>query len=127
MEDSIKNNLFFGGEDRSQDERFMELTKLLGLSEFFEKLPNGINTIVNENAMNLSGGEKQKLSLLRILLKNSEVLILDEPTSAMDIESGEKLYGYLNAIKSNKIIIVVTHDNYIVGKVDHVINLSKNT
>lgn len=126
LEDSIKNNLFLGGRDKSQDKVFIELTKMLGLYEFFGKLPNGINTVVNEKAMNLSGGEKQKLSLLRILLKDSDVLILDEPTSAMDIESREKLYGYLNAIKYNKIIIVVTHDSYIADKVDHVINLSKN-
>ena len=50
--------------------------------------------------MNLSGGEKQKLSLLRILLKDSEVLILDEPASALDTDSREQLYNYLNTIKT---------------------------
>mgnify|MGYP002225144678 FL=1 len=61
--------------------------------------------------MNLSGGEKQKLSLLRILLKDSEVLILDEPASALDTDSREQLYNYLNTIKRNSIIFIVTHDD----------------
>ena len=64
-----------GGEDKSGSQKFIDITKLLGLDVFLKKLPNGLETIINENAMNLSGGEKQKLSLLRILLKDSEVLI----------------------------------------------------
>ena len=98
----------------------------MGLDVFLKKLPNGLETIINENAMNLSGGEKQKLSLLRILLKDSEVLILDEPASALDTDSREQLYNYLNTIKRNSIIFIVTHDDKITDKVDHIINLSKN-
>uniref|UniRef100_UPI00405656C5 ABC transporter ATP-binding protein n=1 Tax=Agathobacter sp. TaxID=2021311 RepID=UPI00405656C5 len=127
LEDSIKNNLFLGSKDKSKDEKFIKLIRLLGLSEFFQRLPNGMETVINEKALNLSGGEKQKLSLFRILLKDSDLLILDEPTSAMDIGSRENLYSYLNDIKLNKIIIVITHDSQIIDKVDQVITLSKNT
>lgn len=76
-------------------------------------------------AMNLSE-EKTKITLLRILLKDSEVLILDEPASALDTDSREQLYNYLNTIKRNSIIFIVTHDDKITDKVDHIINLSKN-
>lgn len=75
-----------------------------------QTLAEGYDTIINENAANLSGGEKQKISLLRALLKNPDVLILDEPTSALDTNSRVALKAYLNEIKQNKIIIVVTHD-----------------
>lgn len=126
VEESIKDNMFLGGEDKSGSQKFIDITKLLGLDVFLKKLPNGLETIINENAMNLSGGEKQKLSLLRILLKDSEVLILDEPASALDTDSREQLYNYLNTIKRNSIIFIVTHDDKITDKVDHIINLSKN-
>lgn len=126
LEESIKDNIFLGGEDKSGSQKFIDITKLLGLDVFLKKLPNGLETIINENAMNLSGGEKQKLSLLRILLKDSEVLILDEPASALDTDSREQLYNYLNTIKRNSIIFIVTHDDKITDKVDHIINLSKN-
>jgi len=80
------------------------------LEDFLQTLAEGYDTIINENAANLSGGEKQKISLLRALLKNPDVLILDEPTSALDTNSRVALKAYLNEIKQNKIIIVVTHD-----------------
>lgn len=125
LEESIKNNLFLGSMSKSEEKKIKELSWILGLDDFFKKLPNGMDTLVNEKAMNLSGGEKQKLSLLRVLLKKSDVLILDEPTSAMDMESKERFYDYLDTIKSEKIIIIVTHDNQISSKADYLINLSK--
>lgn len=125
LQESIKNNLFLGSISRKEEKRIKELSWILGLDDFFEKLPNGMDTLINEKSMNLSGGEKQKLSLLRVLLKESDVLILDEPTSAMDIESKERFYNYLYTIKAEKIIIIVTHDNQISDKADYLINLSK--
>lgn len=125
LQESIKNNLFLGSISRKEEKRIKELSWVLGLDDFFEKLPNGMDTLVNEKSMNLSGGEKQKLSLLRVLLKESDVLILDEPTAAMDIESKERFYNYLYTIKAEKIIIIVTHDNQISDKADYLINLSK--
>lgn len=67
------------------------------------------------------GGEKQKISILRVLLKNPSVLILDEPTSAMDYESAKRFMVYLESIKNNKIIIIVTHDQEIKNMCDEII------
>ena len=65
----------------------------------------------NNSFANLSGGEKQKLSILRLLLKNPDVMIFDEPTSAMDITTSKRFLEHLKEIKGNKIIIIITHDN----------------
>jgi len=87
------------------------LVKILGLESYIYNLPNRFETVINENAANISGGEKQKLSMLRALLKNPDVLILDEPTSALDASGKTSLRSHLDAIKKDKIIIVITHDS----------------
>ena len=126
IEDTMKKNIFLEGDDLSKSEKFQMLCKILNIDTFFEKLPNGLNTIVNEKAMNISGGEKQKIALLRVLMKDADILVLDEPTSAMDINSREEFYSYLNNIKKDKIIILVNHDREIKDKVDYIIDLSDN-
>ena len=88
-----------------------DLVDILGLNNYLNTLPNNINTDISENSANISGGEKQKLSILRTLVKNPDVVILDEPTSALDIGSKDKLRKYLVKISKNKIIIIVTHDH----------------
>ena len=126
IEDTMKKNIFLEGDDLSKSEKFQKLCRILNIDTFFEKLPNGLNTIVNEKAMNISGGEKQKIALLRVLMKDTDILVLDEPTSAMDINSKEEFYSYLNYIKKDKIIILVNHDREIKDKVDYIIDLSDN-
>ena len=70
-----------------------------------------MNTYINEKSDNISGGEKQKLSIIRELLKKPLVLLLDEPTSAMDADSINTFFELLNAIKNDTIIIIATHDH----------------
>jgi len=95
----------------SDQDRFYKLTKILGLDSYIGALPNHLATKINENAANISGGEKQKLSILRALLKNPDVLVLDEPTSALDVASKASLRTYLDGIKTGKIIVLITHDS----------------
>ena len=76
------------------------------------------------NPANFSGGEKQKLSILRLLIKNPDVMIFDEPSSSMDASSTERFSEYLQSIKRNKIIIIITHDSYIKNNCDVFIDLS---
>lgn len=110
LAETIRYNLTLADNFTVSEEKLQLLIELLGLTTFFTGLQDGLNTVINEDSTNLSGGEKQKLSLLRVLLKDSDVMILDEPTSALDDFGKNNLLNYLNKLKSNKIIIVVTHD-----------------
>jgi len=89
------------------------------LSDYLGNRLNGmISTKSEENTTVLSGGEKQKISHVRIIMKNSDLLIFDEPTSALDDESKRKFIQTLSVIKCNKIIIVVSHDDELIKSCD---------
>ena len=114
LADTLAYNLHPGDAlDKSRD----DFIRLLNLEGFIQSLPNGLDTVVNENAVNLSGGEKQKISLLRALLKDPDVLLLDEPTSALDADSKVRFIEHLHKIKGEKIIIMITHEDVGVDEV----------
>ena len=120
--DTISYNIWLGkSEDEHRENYYIDL---LGLHYLIESLPAGLQTIISENSSNLSGGEKQKISIIRALVKDPEVIILDEPTSALDKESSEKLKMHLLSIKSKKIIIIISHDTIFHDISDVVISLS---
>lgn len=119
---SIKFNLFFDDNAEYDGEYLDSLSRLLGLEDYLSKLCDNIYSQINDNCNNISGGEKQKLSILRVLLKEPSVLILDEPTSAMDYESARRFIAYLDSIKKDKIIIIVTHDQEIKYSCDKIID-----
>jgi len=116
--DTLRYNILFGGDELQEEHKLIDI---LGLHTFIAELPNGFDTVVSEGSTNLSGGEKQKISLLRTLLKAPNVIILDEPTSALDIKSSSRLKDYLREIKHDKIIIVITHDPDFIDDSDVVI------
>lgn len=124
INETIMQNLTLGLEYINQEE-ISGLCKIFMLDKFLLNLEDGINTIVNEHSSNLSGGEKQKISLIRALLKKPDVLILDEPTSAMDIVSLNQFKEILNNIKKDKIIIIITHDEKILDVADEILKLSQ--
>ena len=102
-----------------------EICKFTGVSNFIEGLPNGYDTIIDENSNNLSGGQKRLLSLTRMLLKESKILILDEATSSLDKEKVEKFSKILEKIKENHTIIVITHKKEIIDIADETIVINK--
>lgn len=101
------------------------IAKKINLYSFIESLPKKLETIIGEKNSNLSGGEKQKLSILRVLYKNPPVIILDEPTSALDEESIRCLQVYLNQIKRDKIIILISHNSEFISISDEIVDLDK--
>jgi len=120
INESIKFNLSFGGEiDESKLEKYINL---LNMQEFIGK--NGLDFDINEKNTNTSGGEKQKISILKVLYKNPAVMIFDEPTSALDAGTTEKFMEYLKEIKRDKIVIIITHDDGIKENCDEVVSLS---
>lgn len=104
------------------ERKLQYLIDILDLNRFMSSLKKGLDSII-DNTNNLSGGEKEKISLIRALLKETEVLILDEPTTGLDRNSQKNILDYLIAIKESHIIIVVTHDEQIISQSDKVINL----
>ncbi len=109
--ETICFNLFFKDTLSKEEEAIVyDLLEILGLDDFISNLSDGIYSKVSDSVDSMSGGEKQKLSLLRALAKNPQIIILDEPTSALDIECQEKLRNYLLSLKKDKIILIITHN-----------------
>jgi subfamily B ATP-binding cassette protein MsbA len=77
--------------------------------EFIEKLPDGYETIIGENGLRLSGGEKQRISIARAMLKKSSIILLDEATSSLDADTEQKIQQALTLLTKNKTTIVIAH------------------
>lgn len=123
INNTIKNNLCYGFDsiDHTSIEKWCEKLNILNL---INNLPNGFDTVISEKSTNLSGGEKQKLSIIKSLIKNPDILILDEPTSALDNESIWILKVVLKEVCSEKIVIIVTHDYTLLDIADCVIDFN---
>ena len=119
--DTIENNIKFGRPGATH-KQVVEAAKKACCHEFIESLPDGYNTVIGEGGATLSGGEKQRISIARAMLKDAPIVILDEATAALDNESSACLIAYLKAISVNKIVIVISHDNSIKAYFDYIID-----
>ena len=108
FDDTVYNNIKYASPEASDDEIY-ESAKLSMCSEFIDKLENKFETIIGENGVKLSGGEKQRLSIARAFLKNSPIILLDEATSSLDSETEEKIQKALEALTLNKTTLVIAH------------------
>jgi len=123
IKDSMLFNLRFGCESGfdSADQSLSNHIQTLGMQDFISK--NGLDFPLNEDNTNTSGGEKQKVSILKVLHKDPAIMIFDEPTSALDVDTTKRLVEYLQQIKQDKIIIVITHDEVVKGLCDELVGL----
>jgi len=108
FDDTIKNNIKYASEQATDDEIY-EVTKLSYCDGFINNLPNKYETLIGENGVRLSGGEKQRLSIARAMLKKSSIILLDEATSALDTETEAKIQEALKILTKNKTTIVIAH------------------
>ena len=108
FDDTIKNNIAYANLNASQKD-IEDAAKLSFASEFIEKLPNKYDTIIGENGIRLSGGEKQRLSIARAILKKSSIILLDEATSSLDAETEDKIQKALNFLTEGRTTIVIAH------------------
>tara|TARA_B100000965_G_scaffold394805_1_gene407509 strand:+ start:309 stop:2048 length:1740 start_codon:yes stop_codon:yes gene_type:complete len=108
FDDTIKNNIKYANEMAS-DEEVQEVAKLSFCDEFISNLPNKFETLIGENGVRLSGGEKQRLSIARAMLKKSSIILLDEATSSLDSETEAKIQEALKILTKNKTTIVIAH------------------
>jgi ABC-type multidrug transport system fused ATPase/permease subunit len=110
LNDSIKNNIMFGDNKKIDIEKYNKILHLLNLDEIFKNFPNKLDTIVNIDEINLSGGQKQLISIARALYKDSDIIIFDEANSALDVNYLNILKDLLTKLKKHKTIILVTHE-----------------
>ena len=108
FDDTIKNNIKYANENAS-DEEVYNAAKLSFCDEFIKNLPEKFETLIGENGVRLSGGEKQRLSIARAMIKKSSIILLDEATSSLDTETEAKIQEALNILTKNKTTIVIAH------------------
>ena len=108
FDDTIKNNIKYAKENASDDEIY-NVANLSFCEEFINNLPNKYETLIGENGVRLSGGEKQRLSIARAMLKKSSIILLDEATSSLDSETETKIQEAINILTKNKTTIVIAH------------------
>ena len=108
FDDTIKNNILYANMNASDDE-MVEAAKKSYADEFINKLPKKYETIIGENGVRLSGGEKQRLSIARAMLKKTPIILLDEATSSLDAETESKIQEAISLLTKNKTTIVIAH------------------
>ena len=108
LDDTIKNNISYANLE-STEEEIKKVAELSFSSEFIENLPNKYDTLIGENGVRLSGGEKQRISIARAMLKKSSIILLDEATSSLDAETESKIQKALQLLIKNRTTIVIAH------------------
>ena len=122
--DSIKNNIAYGSKN-ANDEELENALISANLYDLVSNLEGGINTIIGENGIKLSGGEKQRLSIARALVKNPQILILDEATASLDSESEKKVHDAIDNVIKDRTVIVIAHRLSTIINADKIIVMDK--
>ena len=120
--DTIENNIKFGCPDATH-EQVVEAAKKACCDDFIETLPDGYNTIIGEGGASLSGGEKQRISIARAMLKDAPIIILDEATANVDPENEDRLQKAIEALTRNKTILMIAHRLKTVRNADQILVL----
>jgi len=108
FDDTVENNIRYA-DNKASNEDILEAAKLSHCHEFIENLPNKYQTLIGEDGVRLSGGEKQRISIARAMLKKSPIILLDEATSSLDSETEKKIQDALRILTNNKTSIVIAH------------------
>ena len=122
--DSIYNNLL-GDKDNCNEEQVWNILKKVEMYDDIKEMPDGLNTVIGDDAMTLSGGQRQRLAIARALLKKSDVFIFDEPTSALDEKTEQVIVNTIKNI-SNRIVIIVSHSSSFSSIVDTTYKVTKD-
>ena len=107
--DTIGGNIGFGASDDSDDRYIQKMAQIAGADNFIRSMPQGYDTVVGERGVGLSGGQKQRLSLARALADNPSILIMDDTTSAVDMETEAEIQKHLKEMDGGKTIVAIAH------------------
>ena len=124
FDDSVINNVRYAKLSASEEE-VIEACKQAAADDFIKNLPLKYETIIGENGIRLSGGEKQRISIARAILKNSPIILLDEATSSLDSESESKVQNAILNLTQNRTTIVIAHRFSTIRKADKIVLMSK--
>jgi len=126
LDDTLKNNIAFGLEEENIDEKKLILSiKLSGLEEFVKNFKFSSNRTLGENGSRLSGGQKQRIGIARALYKDSQLLIFDEATNALDEKTEHEIVKNIHTLKKDFTIIIISHDKKITEKCDSVYQIKE--
>lgn len=123
FQDTIENNIRFGKPDATHEE-VVAAAKAACCHEFIEALPDGYQTVIGEGGGSLSGGEKQRISIARAILKDAPIIILDEATASVDPENEDLLQAAIEALTHDKTIIMIAHRLKTVRHADQILVLN---
>lgn len=124
--DSIRNNIKFGSPDATEEE-IIAAAKAARCHDFIMALPKGYDTVVGEGGSSLSGGEKQRISIARAMLKNAPIVILDEATASIDPENEHLIQEALSALTHGKTIITIAHRLATIENADQILVIDGGT
>lgn len=124
FEDTIENNIKFGKQNASHEE-VVEAAKKARCHEFIVALPEGYDTIIGEGGASLSGGEKQRISIARAMLKDAPIIIFDEATANIDPENEDKLKEAIESLVKNKTVIMIAHRLKTIRNANQILVLNK--
>lgn len=121
---SVKENILFGNKEAT-DQELADAIQMAAFEKDLQMLPEGLSTLVGEKGVALSGGQKQRISIARALIKNPEILILDDSLSAVDAKTEKSIIDNIRNVRKNKTTIISTHRMSAVEHADHIIVLKE--
>ena len=123
FDDTLLNNITMYNRESLKNDKINIYLDIVNLKEFVDTLPEGLQTILGSEGIELSVGQKQRIGLLRAIIRDPEILILDETTSSLDKKTEDLILSFINKIKKNKTIIFISHDQNLSNIYDEKINL----
>src|SRR5439155_25890417 len=121
---SVWQNIAYGKPGSTRAE-IIKAAEMANATEFIEKLPEGYDTVIGERGMTLSGGQRQRIAIARAIIRNAPILLLDEPTTGLDVETARNVTDPLRRLMRGRTTIMMTHNLALVGEATTILVLEE--